>query len=368
VPRGFTFTGCNGSIEFYKDSLHTRNFSCLLQNNKINVDITGKNIRRKLVTGDQSKQSVLNCSIQAPYLNLEDFTPLLSAKKKRETTKNTQQTFENVSNKYDEMMDNSVFNLIATADNIKHQNLSAKNFSAIIALKSNSWEISKLNLSFAGGKISLKGIMNNERVNHTADVDVDIKQVGIKQLFTAFNDFGMKDLHAGNLNGVFSTRANIRVGITEKGLLIPGSLQGKMNFSLKNGELKQFAPLSHLKNYIFKKRKLEDVRFAEIASVINMNGKGLFLNRMEIASNVFRMYVEGNYDLNGKNTDLLLQVPFYNLNTKNFDDDEMPVIKGIKQDKKNIWLRAKNNNDGKVKLTLTIKPKFKERTKEQGIN
>ena len=99
-----------------------------------------------------------------------------------------------------------------------------------------------------------------------------------------------------------------------------------------------------------------------------MNGKGLFLNRMEIASNVFRMYVEGNYDLNGKNTDLLLQVPFYNLNTKNFDDDEMPVIKGIKQDKKNIWLRAKNNNDGKVKLTLTIKPKFKERTKEQGIN
>ncbi len=129
--------------------------------------------------------------------------------------------------------------------------------------------------------------------------------------------------------------------------------------------MQNFAPLAHVKNYVFKKRNLEDVRFAEIKTRISISGTDMFINRMEVESNVFRLFLEGNYGLKGKNTDLLIQVPFNNFNKRNFSEEVMPVNKGIGKSPKNIWLRARNNEEGKVKLTLTLNPKLKETNKKK---
>ena len=72
------------------------------------------------------------------------------------------------------------------------------------------------------------------------------------------------------------------------------------------------------------------------------------------------MYLEGQYDIYGKNTDMLIQVPFSNFGNR---DESVPVKnKGV--DAKtglSIWIGAKNDANGEIKFTPRLsKKKFKK--------
>lgn len=366
VPRGFTFTKCNGDIEFYKDSIHIPGFSCRYLKNEIHISAEGKNIRRNFLAGEHTRQPELKCILQSPYLDLEDFRALFAAKKQGVKKGRSGQGLTALSNKFDNLIDHGIIRLLIKVGDIRHRNLLAKNFEGDIRFGTGYWEIPSLSMNLSGGYIRLLGKIDetgNEK--HTARVKVNMKDVDVKKLFFAFDNFGLADISHKNLQGNFSTIASINAGIDGSGKLVPESLSGVIDFSLKNGGLQNFAPLAHVKNYVFKKRNLEDVRFAEIKTRISISGTDMFINRMEVESNVFRLFLEGNYGLKGKNTDLLIQVPFSNFNKRNFSEEDMPVNKGIGKSPKNIWLRAMNNEEGKVKLTLTLNPKLKETNKKK---
>ncbi|HNU89131.1 MAG TPA: AsmA-like C-terminal region-containing protein, partial [Ferruginibacter sp.] len=366
VPRGFTFRKCNGDIEFYKDSIRIPGFVCSYLKNEIHIEAEGKNIRRNFLAGQHTRQPELKCIVRSPYLDLEDFKPLFAAKKQRVNKGRSKQDLTALSNKFDDLIENGIIRLLVKVADIRHQNLRAKNFEGDIRFGTGYWEIPDLSMNLSGGYIRLLGkIEETGNDKHAAGVKVKVTNVDVKKLFLAFDDFGLEDISHKNLQGNFSTTASINAGIDGRGKLVPESLSGTIDFSLKNGGLQNFAPLAHVKNYVFKKRNLEDVRFAEIKTRIDIKGSDMFINRMEIESNVFRLFLEGNYGLKGKNTDLLLQVPFSNFNKKKFSEEDMPVNKGIGKAPKNIWLRAKNNEEGKVKLTLTLNPKLKENTKKR---
>ena len=81
---------------------------------------------------------------------------------------------------------------------------------------------------------------------------------------------------------------------------------------------------------------------------------------MEIQSTAVSMYLEGQYDIYGKNTDMLIQVPFSNFGER----DETTPLKNKGVDAKtglSIWISAKNNEYGEIKLTPRLsKKKFKK--------
>ncbi len=105
---------------------------------------------------------------------------------------------------------------------------------------------------------------------------------------------------------------------------------------------------------------MHNVHFAELKDKLVINGDAIAVSRMEIQSTAFRLFLEGNYGLAKKNTDLLIQVPFSNLNANSFDSTEGPVNKGIRSKAgASVWLRAVNGDDGKVKVKLTMKKKLK---------
>lgn len=87
---------------------------------------------------------------------------------------------------------------------------------------------------------------------------------------------------------------------------------------------------------------------------------------MEIESSVMRLFVEGNYCLRGKNTDILIQAPFSNLDTESFTEDGKPVNKGTKAKVgASVWLRAVNDDAGKIKIKLTLRKKLKDKKLEE---
>ena len=114
---------------------------------------------------------------------------------------------------------------------------------------------------------------------------------------------------------------------------------------------------------------MRTVRFAELKDKIALNGEDVFIDRMEVQSSAFRLFVQGNYGLAKKNTDLLIQVPFSNLNKNSFDSAAGPINKGIEaRTGASLWLRAVNQEDGKVKVKLTMRKKMKAGKKENAVD
>ena len=81
---------------------------------------------------------------------------------------------------------------------------------------------------------------------------------------------------------------------------------------------------------------------------------------MEIESNVLSMFVEGLYDLNGKQTDLSIQVPLSNL--KKRGSAYIPTNKGInKNGGASVFIRAKPNDKGDIKFSYDLFKRFRKK-------
>jgi uncharacterized protein involved in outer membrane biogenesis len=360
VPKGLVFTNCNGNVSFYKDSISVKEFTCNLKKNKLKVQIESKHLRRTFLANDLSQQASVNCLVTSPFIDLEDFTPLFGANKKSNTTTSAQKSFVAIAGQMDELLDKSIIAVAVKADNVKHQHLEAKNFVADIKFHPHHWEVAKASLNIAGGFMEVVGkITEGSNGNHDGDISTKINNVDIKKLLYAFDNFKQDAVTSQHITGTFNSTASLKMFINTNGKIVPASLFGNIDFSLKNGSLQNFPALANIKNFVFKNRDMADVRFAEIKDRFDIKGTEVYINRMEVASSVLRLFIEGNYGLTGKNTELLLQIPLSNLNNNNFDDGVAPKRKGI--DAKvgmSVWLRAVNDDKGDIKVKFTMRKKL----------
>ena len=132
---------------------------------------------------------------------------------------------------------------------------------------------------------------------------------------------------------------------------------GNLQFSLKKGALVGFKPLEDINKIVFKNRDLSNIEFAELKNDLKIKKDEVFIPRMEIESNVLTLYVEGIYSF-GNNTDISIQVPLSNLKSRG-DDYEVKNKGAHKKAGPSIYLRAKGNDDGTVKIGLDLFKKFR---------
>ena len=291
---------------------------------------------------------------------------MFGEKKQRAKAKKPAESFQAIAGKLDNTLANSVIGIEVKATDVKYQNLEAKNFDASIRFEPKYWKVARVSLNLAGGSMVVDGqIVHAAGGNHDAVITTKIHNVDVKKLLYAFDNFGQDAITHKNLNGNFSANASLKAGISSLGKIMPSSLFGTFNFSLKKGALVNFPGLMNLKTFIFKNRDMSNVEFAELKDKIDIKGTNVYVNRMEIQSSVLRLFVEGNYCLKGKNTDLLIQAPFNNLNSGSFEDDTTPRNKGTKAKVgSSVWLRAMNDDDGKIKIKLTLSKKLKDKKME----
>ena len=134
--------------------------------------------------------------------------------------------------------------------------------------------------------------------------------------------------------------------------------KGYVDFSLRDCRLVNFQPLMDIDNNFLQKRNLSDVSFAELKDRLDINGKDIYMHRMEIRSTAVSMYVEGTYSFAG-NTDLSIQVP---LHGQKKDQDETPKNKGTNaKTGMSVFLRAKDDKDGKLKFSYDLLGRFRNK-------
>jgi hypothetical protein len=201
----------------------------------------------------------------------------------------------------------------------------------------------------AGGSLYLNGSLQEADATNMVKLTTRMENVDVRKVFGAFDNFGQDGITDKNLRGQLSANINISGLISTKAEIEPNSMKGTIDFQLKNGELIDFEPVKKISETAFKKRDFSNIRFAELKQRLDVNGSEIKVNRMEIQSTVFTMFVEGIYDVK-KGTDLSIQIPLSNLAKR--DSSFELKNRGIRSKTGvSLRLRAKTGEDGTAKIS-----------------
>lgn len=360
IPRDFTFTNCSGDIYFLEDSISLKKIQCDYKDNHFEVNVDGKNIRKRLLNTDTANATMI-CNVFSPSVNLGDFKTLFSpTSEKKVVRKQDKVKFSKTASGIDDMLEKGALQINLKANTLKYNRLLASNVNAGILFRQHNWQITGFSVNLADGSLNAKG--NIRQINpkyHEASLVMQMKNMNVQKAFYAFDDFGQNGISSKHIRGILNADANVKLGINSSGNIIPSTTKGIVNFSLKNGALINYEPLMKLQNFVLANKDVSNVKFAELKDKLEVDGDKLYISRMEIQSTALSMFIEGVYGFKG-NTDLLLQLPLSNLSAR----DKNYIPKNIGVNSKvgpSVRVRASSGDDGKVKFNLTFSKKVKNK-------
>lgn len=358
-PKNILLENCSGIMSIDENALLFKNFQFNFQKTHFTINVEGNEMSGLSKKTDYKAGLAFN--INTPYLHLDEIFQVLAPSQKK-ATKKRKPHFAATANKIDALFENSNWTINLSADKVSKSTFYGERLKVELKMQENNWNINHLSLYHAGGSIFATGQLYQRNAKTSAvKADVKLQQINVQKLLAGFNNFGQNSVTANNLRGVLTADAHINMAIsTNKGAIIPRSMTGVLNFSLKNGAVLNHKGLEEMKILFLKNRDMSNVRFAELKDKIDIRPEYLYINKMEIQSTAVSMYLEGQYDIYGKNTDMLIQVPFSNFGER----DETTPLKNKGVDAKtgmSIWISAKNNEYGEIKLTPRLsKKKFKK--------
>jgi len=357
-PKDVLLEKCFGEIFIGSNKLSLKNFQFDFKHTHIMVNALGNDMSN--ISNKVDAKATIEFNLNTPFLHLDEILALISpsahnSRRKKKaalaaTAKNIDQLFA---------ASNWVVNL--SADKVTKGPFYASAVKAKLNMQQNDWQIQNISFRHADGVISASGhLLQQNAKQSVVTADVQLQQINIKKLFDAFDDFGQTGITAGNLRGSLNATAHINMSIANSNAaVIPRSMTGSVNFSLKNGAIINHKGLEQVKTLFFKDRDMSNIQFAELKDRLDIFPDYIYINRMEIQSTAIGMYLEGRYDLYGKNTDMLIQVPVSNM--KNHDQDYKVENKGVNAKTGiSIWIRAHNDASGDLKFALTFKKKLKD--------
>ena len=354
-PRALNFKKTDVLLYFEKGNMILEKMNTSINEN--DVRISGRvNDFLNFFKTDSSKASFV-WAIYSPRLDVGKLRSSLhrSASVKK---KNTYSFFDRLNNKIDRLFDDCNAYLALQADKIIYRNFSATKVKGKLTLTNDLIKLDNFSLIHAGGTIFVNASSKDHGRNSDINLQSKMQDVNVKELFSAFNNFGMQSLTSKNISGNFSADINLISMLDANNDLYSPANKGYVDFSLKNCRLVNFQPLVDIDNNFLQKRNLSDVSFAELKDRLDLNGKDIYVHRMEIRSTAVSMYVEGTYSFAG-NTDLSIQVP---LHGQKKDQAEAPKNKGANaKTGMSVFLRAKDDKEGKLKFSYDLLGRFRNK-------
>lgn len=357
APRDVEMKDVQSRIVFRNSDVIVENLQTNVAGQSIRMQGQAKNLLT-LINTEPDKANI-DWNIYLPSLDLQAFTYLLRSRK--QTISSGDKNITQTAAKIDRMLEAGRLHVSLKADRLAYKNFNASNVIADITLLNDRYVLNKVAMNHAGGTMDMSGSLLNKNKLHQASVVVNMNNVDVSTMLAAFNNFGQDGITAKNLEGKLTTRADASLFIDTEGKVIPSSLTGIVDFSLKNGALNNYEPIKKLQTFVFKNRDFENIRFAELKDRLEIKNREIKINRMEIQSTVMSMYVEGLYSQIG-NTDMSIQVPLSNLKKRSADFNP----ENLGADKKgggSIYIRGRPGPDGNIKFKLDLFNKFDKKDK-----
>ncbi len=361
-PRNVQLNNINGKISFKNTNVFIQDFGFTVLSNKINMNAEALGLVTLL--NDDPNKVKIDYRIYAPQLNLNEFLFLFKAREAVTAKANSKGSFNTFSSKLDNVLEKSKIDLKVNADKIVYKNFSGNRFDADISILQDAYVIKNVSMDAFGGKMDLAGSIVSAGSNrHKMSIAANVNQMNVSQLMYGFDNFGQDGITSKELAGNISAKVAVGMGMNSDAVIQPSSANGRVSFSLKNGQLNNFLPLKKIQKFIFKKRDFDQIQFAELKNTFDIKNGDININRMEIQSSVLSLFVEGLYSMK-KNSDISIQIPLSNL--KKRDEDYIPENIGTdKKGGRSIFLRGKPGSDGSIDFKLDL---FKKYFKDSGAS
>jgi hypothetical protein len=360
-PRNVVFNNANATLLFSGDNLLFRDVTLRSRNSSVAMEGDALNFLR-LYFADPGKVSVA-WRVRSPMVNLNDFTGFIGKRKSaRPQSRGKTNAVSRIGQQLDRVLDEGTFALDARFERLQYKSFQAEAVVAKFTLAQRGIFLEQVHLRNGEGSLNIAGTIDQTAANNPFRIRSQIRNVDVARLFRSFNNFGQTAIGAENLAGRISSDADISGQVTDAGTILRNSFDGKVSFSLVNGELNQFSPFEKVGKFAFKKRNLSAVRIKDLKGKFDINGSKILIPPMEIQTSAINMNVQGVYGLGG-GTDIYMEVPLRNPEKEGANTPIGMILrtgKGIV-----LHLRAQDTDGTGVKVGWDPRKKGKKATNEK---
>lgn len=344
LPRNLRLIKSNLNINFNQNNLLIDNGHFQLGKSELNVSCSIANFLNLYYTAPD--KIVVDLKMTSPQLYLHEFIPFLGPRnkhKKPEKQHNSPSASKQLSN----VLEVSQMNINLKVDKAVYDRFMAKNLVANISILGSGIYLNQVNVVTSGGAINLSGSIEQNETANTFKANAKINHVGVKEFFYGFDNFGLSTLTSKNLKGYLSSMANISGRISPNGKIIPRSINGNVNFSLKNAALVNFEPIANVGKFVFPNRNLSNIELKNLNGNLTLRGDKIDISPMQISSTALNFNVKGVYAL-GTGTNLQMDIPLRNPKGDEKltpEEKKEARMKGIV-----LHLKAVDNDKGGIKI------------------
>ncbi|MDB5190962.1 MAG: AsmA family protein [Segetibacter sp.] len=355
APRGISLTNCNGNIVFKGTDVFVNALNSTVAGSRILMNGVAKDMLAFMKTNPG--KVALDWNVYSPSINLETFTGLLKQRTRVTPAKQGTAQLSSAAEKIDNMLDQANVNLDFKADNVTFRKFAATNVKASIGLIEDNYDLRNVSLAHGGGTMTINGFLHELSAKlYEGNLKVNMDNVDVHKVLYAFNNFGQDALKSENLRGKLTSSINVKMNIDRELNSQPSGITGFVDFSLKKGALLNFEPLKKLQNFMFKNRNFSAIYFAELKDRLDINGKDIIINELEIQSSALTLFVQGMYSLSPGKTDISIKIPIRNL--KKRDENYVPTNTG--KGGVSVFVRGTPGADGNIQFKYDPLGRFRK--------
>ena len=366
LPLDFKLTGGKGRLLFKDQDLVVQSLAIHAGDSRIMVRGIARNLISLL---DQNAENVsMDWDLNTSSLDLQDLLPLVNRPRTATPAhRNAKSVFGETFTRIDNLLKDGAIHVNLDATDLRFRKFTGAHAKADLLFDNHEIRLTRLTVQQGEGSLDLKATLNRQGKDDVSPLTMEshLNHVDLPRLFSAFNDFGQNAVTAKNLRGDLTANIHLTGDLNTNAKILPKSLRGTIDFSIRNGQLVDFAPMEKVQVSVLKKRDLSEIKFAELQNQLDIDSTTLFIHRMEINSTAFTLFAEGTYDLK-TGADMSLQIPLSNL-SKDRNQDIPPESRGNGgKAGPGIRLRAKTGDDGKLKITWDPFKKALKKVKQHG--
>ncbi|SDM85801.1 AsmA family protein [Pedobacter antarcticus] len=350
VPRNVNFKNTSITLDFKGNDLFIRDIR--LQTGKSIINMDGSIANFMNLYYNAPEKTLLKWKMYSPQIHLGEFMGFLGSRKGRKPVAKAKKN-SNFKDQMNEMLEKGKAEIEMKVDQVHYGKFIGTGMNANVFLSETGLELKNVTMKHGGGAIRLNGSLTQQGSGNKFKLNSVVDNVNIRSFFYAFDNFGLKSPTYKNLKGNFFTKVNLSGNISNQGKMLPGSMNGDIQFDLKRGALLNYDAVKSVGKFAFPFRDLDNITFDNLHGNFLVRGNLITIKPMQINSSILNVDLEGVYSM-GKGTNIYLDVPLRNPKKDDGIQDKKEIkerrMKGIV-----VHILATDGDDGNIKFKLIRK-------------
>lgn len=205
-----------------------------------------------------------------------------------------------------ELPDNLRIRLAVDLERFRFRAFEATNVKGQASLNKNGIYLDPLSFGTAEGTFDLRCSATPADAGYSISAHGDIRQVDIRKLFVAFENFGQDFIVADNLRGRGYVDATFRAWMSDALEIEPKSIKSDIDLKLENGELIGLQSMQHIADYMKEnkliapfvrgdelEKELQHIRFETLENQIAIADECIRIPSMDIQSSAMDITAAG---------------------------------------------------------------------------